>query len=88
MPTPRLTDIFICAACTHPFIHLGELELPQPPHAVCGQTLALAPAVHGVLGHAQVLGDVIGAGTFLVALVCTVAIAPIVIALSATLKAG
>ena len=60
MPTPRLTDIFICAACTHPFIHLGELELPQPPHAVCGQTLALAPAVHGVLGHAQVLGDVIG----------------------------
>src|SRR5574344_707672 len=55
-----IARFFIGTSSSYPLIHFRELELPQPPYAVRGQTLALAPAVHGVLGHAQVLGDVLG----------------------------
>lgn len=43
-----------------PVIDLKELEFPQPPHTVRGQAVALAPEVNGVLGHARVLGDILG----------------------------
>jgi hypothetical protein len=57
--TPRLAGIFIRAACTHPFIHLGELKFPKPSHAVRWQPLTLTPTANSVLGHAQVLGEVL-----------------------------
>ena len=45
---------------THPFIDLGQLEFPKPADLVCGQALALAPAVDGVFHDAQMLSDCAG----------------------------
>ena len=45
------------AACTHPFIHLGQLEFPKSSYTVRRQAFTLPPAINGVLGDAQVLGD-------------------------------
>lgn len=60
--TPVVVDNYsIRATGAHPFIDFGQLELPQPPDAVRGHAPAFAPAVNGVLGHAQVLGDLFGA---------------------------
>ena len=44
-------------AGAHPFIDLSHLELPQAPHAVRGQVLAVDPAVDGIAFDAQVFGD-------------------------------
>jgi hypothetical protein len=50
--------IFTCATAAHPFIHLGQLEFPQPPHAVRGQSFVLAPTVNGIFHYPQMLGDI------------------------------
>jgi hypothetical protein len=52
--------LLIRTAGAHPFIHFGQLKLPQAPDAMCGKLLAFSPAINGVLGDAQVLGDVFG----------------------------
>jgi hypothetical protein len=55
-----VTRFFFSAASAHPLIHLGQLERPQSFHAMRGQPFVLLPTVNGVLGHAQMLGDVLG----------------------------
>ena len=55
-----LAGLFVGAARAHPLVHLGQLKLPQPPNAMRGQPFTLSPAVNGVLGDTQVLGDVFG----------------------------
>lgn len=52
--------VIVSPSSAHPFINLGELEFPQPPDLVRRQALAFAPAVHGVLHHAQMPGNIDG----------------------------
>ncbi|QUW02456.1 hypothetical protein J8C06_08860 [Chloracidobacterium validum] len=44
---------FIGVPGAHPVVHLGQLELPQPPDAVRRQPAVFPSAMDGVLGHAS-----------------------------------
>lgn len=55
-----IAPFFIGTSRSHPLIHFGQLKLPQPSDPMRGKPLAFPPAINGVLGNTQVLGNVFG----------------------------
>lgn len=46
-------------ARTQPDAHIGQLELPKPPHTVRGKDLAVDPAVDRIARDAYMLGNLV-----------------------------
>lgn len=53
-----ITRLFIGTSRSHPLMQFGQQTLPQPSDAMRGKPLAFPPAINGVLGYTQVLGNV------------------------------
>ncbi len=54
-----LVGVFGGVAPANPFVHFGQLELPEPADSVSWECPALNPSVDGVLGHAEMLRDLV-----------------------------
>ena len=54
-----LTFSVVSTSGLHPIIHCGNLELPQPPNPVRGESFAVDPPINRVPRHPEMLGDLL-----------------------------
>ncbi len=57
--SPLVFVRLVGSTVAHPFVDLGQLELPEAADFVGRQALSIDPSIDGVLRHAEMLGDVI-----------------------------